>query len=489
MAKNVLAIDFGASSGRGIIASYNDGRITLNEIHRFSNDPVIAGDRMYWDVLRLFHEIKQALVKSKEYCVLDAIAVDTWGVDFGLIDKNGRLISNPVHYRDARTSGMLEKAEEYVTCEEFYSKTGIQFMEINTAYQLLALKLNEPELLDMADKLLLMPDLFTYLLTGEMGAEMSIASTTQLFNANTKAWDEDIICKLGIKRSLFPKIVESGTKRGMLSADICRELDIKPCEVISVCGHDTQSAQVAVPAYEKDFAFLSCGTWSLLGTELDEPVIDDISLKLNVTNETGCQRKTSFLKNIIGLWLIQESRRQWKREGKDYSYADLETMARNTKPFVCFIDPNHPDFTPAGNIPERVRTYCERTGQPVPQTDAQVIRCIYDSLALTYRAAISQLEAATGKHFSTLYMVGGGVKDTFLAELTAGACGINVSGGPIEATAYGNAALQLVALGEIGSLEEAREVIRSSEKPYSICPDGDSSWQEAYERYLKVMRK
>lgn len=486
--KRVLAIDFGASSGRAIIGSYDGEKITLEEIHRFSNDPVFVGDTMYWDVLRLLFEIKQAIIKSKAYGELDSIAIDTWGVDFGLIDIDGRLLENPVHYRDQRTKGFYKKLQSVVSDNEFYSQTGIQFMEINTVYQLMSLKENRPDLLERADKMLLMPDLFGYFLTGKKVAEMSIASTTQLFDAKNKCWSDELIKKLGLKRSLFPEIVDSGAVLGELSDSICQELDVKPCRVISVCGHDTQSAQVSVVAESADFAFLSCGTWSLLGTELEAPVLSEKSLELNVTNETGYLRKTSFLKNIIGLWLLQESKRQYAREGKNYSYADMEALARQQKPLACFIDPDSEEFVPAGNIPKRVREYCERTNQYVPKTDGEVIRCIYDSLALKYKSAIDQLQKCTDKVFSRLYMVGGGTKDKLLAALTANACGIEVSSGPVEATAFGNVALQLIANGEISSLQEARSVISASENVSLFEPENTALWNDAYKKYCEVIK-
>ena len=488
MNKKVLAIDFGASSGRAIIGEFDGEHITLTEIHRFSNDPVILGGTMYWDVLRLFHEIKQSLIKAKEYGEVDSLAIDTWGVDFGLIDADGRLIDNPVHYRDSRTAGMLDEAFKMIPRDELYKATGNQFMEINTAFQLLSLVKNRPELLKRADKMLLMPDLFSYFLSGQIVAERSIASTTQLFDQISKDWSTDTVKAFGIDTKLFPQIVESGTVIGMLSPEICKELDIKPIKVISVCGHDTQSALVATPAKEKDFAFLSSGTWSLLGTELDEPIVDENSLRLNVTNEQGYAGKTSFLKNIIGLWLIQESRRQWIREGREFSFMELESLAKEAEPFKCFIDPDAPEFTPAGNIPERIKKYCEKTGQYIPQTVGEIMRCIYESLALKYRAAISELEACTGKRFKTLYMIGGGTKDRFLSSLTACSCGITVSSGPVEATAFGNIAIQLMTTGDIKDLDSAREIVRNSEKIYTYEPKNTKEWDEAYNRFLSAVK-
>lgn len=487
MTKKVLAIDFGASSGRAIVGIFDGERVALEEIHRFSNDPVILGGTMYWDVLRLFHEIKQSLIKAKPYDV-ESVAIDTWGVDFGLIDKDGRLIDNPVHYRDARTNGMLDEAFKLIPKDNFYKATGNQFMEINTAFQILSLVKNRPELLERADKMLMMPDLFSYFLTGEKKAERSIASTTQLFDQNTKDWSRETVKALGISEEILPEIIESGSVIGTLSKELCEELDIKSIKVIAVCGHDTQSALVAAPANNNDFAFLSSGTWSLLGTELDEPIINEKSLALNVTNEQGYAGKTSFLKNIIGLWLIQESRRQWIREGMEYSFMELETLAKEAEPFKCFIDPDAPEFTPAGNIPKRIREYCEKSGQYVPQTVGEIMRCIYESLALKYKAAISELEECTGKKFETLYMIGGGTKDKFLSALTANSCGITVSSGPVEATAMGNVLIQLMAQGEVEDLSRAREIVRASEKISYFEPENTDEWEKAYEKYEKVIR-
>ncbi len=486
MTKKVLAIDFGASSGRAIVGTFDGERVTLEEIHRFSNDPVILSGTMYWDVLRLFHEIKQSLIKAKPYDV-ESVAIDTWGVDFGLLDKDGRLIDNPVHYRDARTNGMLDEAFKLISKNDFYKATGNQFMEINTAFQLLSLVRNRPDLLERADKMLLMPDLFSYFLTGAKKAERSIASTTQLFDQNTKDWSRETVKSLGIDEGILPEITESGSVIGTLSNELCEELDISPIKVIAVCGHDTQSALVAAPAKVKDFAFLSSGTWSLLGTELDEPIINEKSLTLNVTNEQGYAGKTSFLKNIIGLWLIQESRRQWIREGREYSFMELEAMAKEAEPFKCFIDPDAPEFTPAGNIPKRIREYCEKTGQYVPQTVGEIMRCIYESLALKYKLAIGELEECTGKKFETLYMIGGGTKDKFLSALTANACGIAVSSGPVEATAMGNVLIQLMAEGEVDGLSHAREIVRASEKISIFEPENTDEWEKAYEKYITII--
>lgn len=471
-----------------MVGTFDGEKIALEEIHRFSNDPVILNGTMYWDVLRLFHEIKQSLIKSKACGKISSMGIDTWGVDFGLIGKDGGLLENPVHYRDARTNGMLDEAFKIIPKEDFYKATGNQFMEINTAFQLMSVAVNRPELMERADKMLMMPNLFTYFLTGKKVTELSIASTSQLYDPAEKDWAYGLAEKLGIKKSLFTEIVPAGTKIGKLTPEIKEELDIPDMDVIAVCGHDTQAAMAAVPAKEKDFAFLSCGTWSLLGTELDRPVIDENSMRLNVTNEAGYGGKTSFLKNIIGLWLIQESRRQWIREGREYGFAELESMAKSAKPFKCFIDPDAPEFTPSGNIPKRIREYCARTSQPIPETEGEVMRCIYESLALKYRTAIEELEACTGKKYETLYMIGGGTKDRFLSQLTANACNIKVSSGPVEATALGNIAVQLIAEGEIEDLAGAREIISNSEKIYAFYPENTEEWEKAYGKYTEVIK-
>lgn len=486
MNKKVLAIDFGASSGRAILGTFDGEKISLKEIHRFSNDPVMLNGTMYWDFLRLFHEIKQSLIKSKAYGNIDSMAIDTWGVDFGLIDINGNLLENPVHYRDNRTMGMLDKAFEKISKDELYSITGNQFMEINTAFQLLSISEKRPELLKRADKLLLMPDLFNYYLTGKIFSEQSIASTTQLFDAKRKDWSMEVINRLGIKDTIFPKIIKSGTYIGDLSESICIELDIKPMKVFSVCGHDTQLAMVSTPATEKDFIFLSCGTWSLFGTELDNPILNEKSLNLNVTNELGFGERTSFLKNIIGLWLIQESRRQWQREGKDYSFMDLESLAKKSEPFKCFINPDAPEFIPSGNVPKRIQEFCKKTGQYIPQSVGEIMRCIYESLALKYRLAKVELETCTNKSFNTIYMVGGGTKDTFLSQLTACACDCRVSSGPIEATAFGNIAVQLMADGSIKDISQARDIIKNSEDIIYFEPTNSQDWNIALDSYKKI---
>lgn len=487
MTKRVLAFDFGASSGRAIIGCFDDDKITLEEVHRFSNDPVSVGGTVYWDVLRLFYEIKQGIIKAKIAGGFDSIGIDTWGVDFGLIDSEGKLMENPVHYRDARTVGLVDEAFKTMPKEKLYGITGIQFMELNTLFQLISLKKYRPWMLERADKMLFMPDLFGYMLTGKMCAEYSIASTSQLIDLDKRTWSKEILDAFGIKESVFAPLVQPGTVLGELSKEICEECGVDPVPVISVCGHDTQSAITSVPCEDGDFAFLSSGTWSLFGTELDKPIVNETSMNINITNEGGFDGSTGFLKNIIGLWLIQESRRQWKREGKEYSYADLEKLALAAEPFKCFIDPDAPEFVPHGNIPERVREFCRKTGQYVPETVGEIMRCIYESLAMKYRLTFEKLRECTERDYPVIHVIGGGTKDGLLCQMTANSCDRTVKAGPIEATVMGNVAVQLMSDGSVENIGQARKIVAESSELKTFEPKDTDKWAGAYEDFLKII--
>ncbi len=487
MTKRVLAFDFGASSGRAIIGCFDGDKITLEEVHRFSNDPVSVGGTVYWDVLRLFYEIKQGIIKAKIAGGFDSIGIDTWGVDFGLIDSEGKLMENPVHYRDARTVGLVDEAFKTMPKEKLYGITGIQFMELNTLFQLISLKKYRPWMLERADKMLFMPDLFGYMLTGKMCAEYSIASTSQLIDLDKRTWSKEILDAFGIKESVFAPLVQPGTVLGELSKEVCEECGVDPVPVISVCGHDTQSAITSVPCEDGDFAFLSSGTWSLFGTELDKPIVNETSMNINITNEGGFDGSTGFLKNIIGLWLIQESRRQWKREGKEYSYADLEKLALAAEPFKCFIDPDAPEFVPHGNIPERVREFCRKTGQYVPETVGEIMRCIYESLAMKYRLTFEKLRECTERDYPVIHVIGGGTKDGLLCQMTANSCDRTVKAGPIEATVMGNVAVQLMSDGSVKNIGQARKIVADSSELKTFEPKDMDKWAGAYEDFLKVV--
>ncbi len=486
MTKRVLAFDFGASSGRAIIGCFDGEKITLQEVHRFSNDPVSVGGTVYWDVLRLFHEIKQGIIKAKIAGGFDSIGIDTWGVDFGLIDAEGRLMENPIHYRDTRTVGLVDEAFKTMPKEKLYNITGIQFMELNTLFQLISLKKYRPWMLERADKMLFMPDLFGYMLTGKMCAEYSIASTSQLIDLSNKTWSKEILDAFGIKESIFAPLVQPGTVLGELSKELCEECGVDPVPVISVCGHDTQSAITSVPCEDGDFAFLSSGTWSLFGTELEKPIVNETSLNINITNEGGFDGSTGFLKNIIGLWLIQESRRQWQREGTDYSYAELEKLALAAEPFKCFIDPDAPEFVPHGNIPERVRKFCRKTGQYVPETVGEIMRCIYESLAMKYRLTFKKLKECTERDYPVIHIIGGGTKDGLLCQMTASSCNRTVKAGPIEATVMGNLAVQLMSDGSIENIGQARKIVAASSELKTFEPTDAAAWSGAYENFLKI---
>ena len=486
MKRNVLAYDFGASSGRAMLGRFENGKISIEEIHRFSNDPVTVGDTYYWDILRLFHEIKCGLIKAKEYEAHDSIGIDTWGVSFGVIDKNGRLMNNLIHYRDLAFDEAKAKFLKDYPFDKLYEVTGIQELPFNTVFQLYSLKETAPYVVDNAGKIILIADLFNYFLTGIKSADYTMASTTALIDVKSRDWSGEIFDTLGIDKGLMCDIVMPGTVIGELSREICDELMINKTKVVSVASHDTASTVIAVPTNEKNVAYISCGTWSLFGTELDEPNTSDEAKNANFTNEGGFGGSIRFLKNIMGLWLIQESRRHWARAGENYSFADLEKMALEVTPFESIIDVDDPRFSPPGDMPGRVRDYCRETGQKVPGTVGEVMQCIYCSLALKYRETFENMQRVCGKDFGAIHMVGGGIKDTLLCRLTASACGVPVKAGPVEATVIGNIATQLIALGDIKDIAEAREIIAASFPVTEYLPENREMFDAGYEKYKKV---
>ena len=485
--KRVLSFDFGASSGRAMLAELKDGKIDMREIHRFSNDTVIVNGTMYWDILRLFFEIKTGITKAVNEGGFDAIGIDTWGVDFGLIDKYGKLIGNPVHYRDTRTEGIAEEIADTVSKSELYKRTGTQHMRFNTLFQLMYLKNHEPEQLENAEKMLLIPDLFAYMLTGEIKAEASIVSTTNMFDPYKKDWDFELIKKLGLKESLFPQVIPAGETYGMLSDEICEELGCNKVPVIAVNEHDTASAVVATPSLTDDFVYISCGTWSLFGIESKDPIITDEAEKLNFTNEGGYKGTVRFLKNIMGLWLIQQSRQEWKRQGLDVSFDEMENAAKQAEPFKCFVDPDAKDFVAPGNMPKRVQEFCKRTGQYVPQNMGEILRCIYQSLAFKYRYATEMLEKLIGHKLPIIHMIGGGIKDQLLCRMAADYCQRTVMAGPVEATVTGNAAVQFMAFGEFKDLNPARQVIKDSFPIKTYEPDTSLNLDPHFEEFKKYI--
>ncbi len=484
----MLAIDLGASSGRGIVGGFDGKKLTLRENHRFSNDPVITNGRMYWDILRIFHEIKQSITKTVlEGDNVSTIGIDTWGVDYALLDKQGRMLANPMHYRDTRTEGIVEHVEQFFSMDELYAKGGIQRINFNTIFQLAADMRDNPEMVAQADRMLNIPDLLNYFLTGKMANEYTILSTGAILDANTREYAFDLLDKLGLPRRLFGEIVQPGYNVGKLLPQVQGETGKCDASVLTVASHDTASAVIAVPTQEEDFIYISSGTWSLMGTELKSPLITPESNRLNLTNEGGAMGTIRFLKNIMGLWIIQESRRQWKREGKDYSFAQMETWAKECKPFQSLIDPDHPSFATPGNMPEKIREFCRRTGQHVPESVGEVVRCIYESLALKYRKTAESIEAMMGKKAKVIHVVGGGTKDKFLSQMTADACGVPVAAGPEEATAIGNLMMQAIAVGEVANLAQAREIVAASFELKRYEPSTDRNmWDEAYGRFCAL---
>ncbi len=487
---NLLGFDFGASSGRAMLGVYDGKTIELTEMHRFSNDPVMLNGRFVWDVQRLFFEMKAALLKcSKAGIELDGIGIDTWGVDYGLLDNNGALLGVPVNYRDARTDGMMEEAFKIMPKNEIFEKTGLAFMQFNTLYQLLAMKKMGDKTLDIAEDMLFMPDLLAYFLTGEKATEYTIASTSQLIDPHTRDWAWDIFEKFSIPTDMLTKIQPAGTVRGYLLKEIADEVGMKQVPVIAVGSHDTASAVAAVPA-KKDskFAYISSGTWSLLGAELNEPLSDVAVMEANYTNEGGVCDTTRLLKNIMGLWMIQECKREWDRRADAVDFAGLVKLAEKAPAFKAVIDVDDPRFLAPGNMPARIQDYCREKGLPVPEGRGEISRVIYESLALKYRWSVEKLEQnMLGYEIDVLHIVGGGSKNDMLNQFTANAIRRPVVAGPSEGTVIGNLLVQAMALGEIKDMPQLREVVAASFENKTFLPEGDTAaWDEAYERLLKL---
>ena len=489
----MLAIDLGASSGRGIIGTFDGEKITLEENHRFPNEPVMVAGQFTWDIVRILHEIKTSIRKcaNSEDRDIDSIGIDTWGVDFGFLDKKGHLLSNPVHYRDLRTVGIPAYSEAIVSADEVYDITGIQVLELNSLYQLLAVQKNSPEILDIATDMLFVPDLLNYFLTGYKQTEYTIASTSQLLDAKTRDWSYELIEKFGLPEKLFSNVVKPGTVCGSFLPSLSEEFGGINPKVISVAAHDTGSAVLAVPAKSEKFIWISSGTWSIMGTETKDPVISEKSKEYNFTNEGGYGDTIRFSKNITGLWVEQESKRQWEREGEKISFAELAEMAAEAEPLRCFIDTDDARFATPGNIPKRIADYCRETGQFVPQTKGEIVRCILESLAMRYRYTVECIDEMCGEKIPAINIVGGGTKEEQLSQFAATACGRPVYAGPVEATAIGNIAAQAIALGAIKDMWEAREIIANSFEIKEYQPEADkkAAWDEAYGRFLKLIGK
>ena len=479
-----VAVDLGAQSGRVAVGRFDGERLEVSEAHRFPNVPVRTRGTLHWDILRLYRDTLDGLrAAARDQDRIDAIAVDSWAVDFGLIDGKGRLVQNPVHYRDRRRAQAVESVLKLVPARELYERTGIQLLPINTVFELGAMAAERDRALEVADTLLLVPDLIHYWLCGSRSSERTNATTTQCFDPRAEGWAGDLLERLGISPGLMPEVVQPGTRLAHLDSEVAEETSIETAQVIAAATHDTGSAVAAVPFAQTGSAFISAGTWSLVGLEVDEPVINESTFAANLTNEGGVAGTTRLLRNVTGLWLVHECQRSWATEGRHYSFEELVVLAEQAPPLRALIDPDDQLFVEPGDMPARVRKFCVATGQDEPQEPGAVVRCILASLALGHGRAIRSLSAATGATPPAIHMVGGGARNSLLCQLTADATGLPVLAGPYEATLLGNLLVQVMALGELSSIEEARAVVRRSFAPMTFEPRESAAWPEARQRF------
>lgn len=484
----LVAIDVGAQSGRVALGRLEGERLAVAEVHRFANVPVLVRGTLHWDVLRIFDGVLIGLAaagREADGCV-DAIGVDTWGVDFGLLDRAGRLLQNPVHHRDRRIEGAMERVFERIPPRELYERSGIQLIAINTIFQLAAMAAVKEPVLGAAERLLLIPDLLSYWLSGVAVCELTNATTTQCLEARTRSWARDLLERIEVPVDLFLDPVPPGTPLGPLLDEVAERTGLAGTTVIAPATHDTASAVAAIPLVSPDAVYISSGTWSLVGLELPAPLIDDATFAANLTNEGGVEGTTRLLRNVTGLWLVEECRRQWAAEGRPRESEALVDLARQAAPLRCFVDPNDPRFLPPGDMPRRIREACVATGQEPPADDAAVVRCVLDSLALKYRQTIELLAAVTGARPPAVHVVGGGARNAVLCQATADATGLPVLAGPVEAAELGNLLVQAIALGRLGSLAEARAVVRASFPPSAYEPRDPEPWESAYRRFQEL---
>jgi rhamnulokinase len=486
--KSYIAVDLGAESGRVMLGTVSESKLELVEMHRFGNGPTEVDGSLRWDFGKLFAEIKTGIAKAAKAAgePVAGIGVDTWGVDFGLVDGQGELIEWPYHYRDARTNGMMEKAFALMPKREIYENSGIQFMQLNTLYQLLALRMANAPALKKAKHLIFMADLVSYFLSGKIYAEYSLASTSQFVDMRIGRWSHAIFSKLSLPMDIMPQLVAPGTVVGQVKPSLAKELGCGLVPVIATGSHDTADAVAAVPFKDKTSAYLSCGTWSLLGVETPKAIINDTTFKYDFTNEGGVLNTVRLLKNVMGLWLVQTCRKQWQSEGADLSYSQITQMATAAKPFAAYIAPNHPDFLAPGDMPARINKLLESTGQKAISDRGQMIRVILESLALNYRWGIEKLEDITGTKISTLHMVGGGIQNELLCQFAADACGRKVVAGPIEATASGNIIMQAIATGQLKNLQEGRDIVRASFDVKEYTAKDTALWDAQYQKIKHI---
>ncbi len=486
-----LAFDLGATSGRSIIATVGDGKFSMKELTRFPNMTLPIHGKFYWNIYSLYDAMRAGLVAAgKEGLKVDAIGIDTWGVDIVCFGKDGAPLGCPRAYRDPYTEGMPEEFFKKVSRKEVYDLTGIQIMNFNTLYQLFALKQESNSAIEAADKILFMPDALSYLLTGKMICEYTIASTSQILNPRTKKLEDKLLEAAGVSPDLFPEIIYPGVVIGPLLDDLAEESGLGKVPVVAVAGHDTGSAVAAVPAEGEGFAYLSSGTWSLMGIEVKDPIINDASFSLNFTNEGGVDGTTRFLKNITGMWLLEQCRKEWKKkQNVTYSYPTIYEMASSSEPFRCLVDPDDPSFANPPSMVKAIEDYCVATGQQAPQTHAQFIRCIFDSLALKYRKVLEDLQNVAPFKIEKLHVIGGGALNPIMDQFTANAIGLPVVAGPSEATAIGNIMMQAKALGVVKDLKEMRQLISKSIETQIFFPKDTMTWQLAYEHFIKITSK
>jgi rhamnulokinase len=483
----MAAIDLGAQSGRVALGRFDGERLSVVETHRFPNVPVRANGTLYWDALRLFEEILDGLTATGvEARDVDSIGVDTWAVDFALIDRLGRLVQNPVHNRDRRTEGAMDEVFARVPARELYERTGVQLMPINTVFQLFAMVAAEDPALELADRLLLMPDLVNYWLSGVAGCELTNATTSQCLDAIEHAWAVDLLERLGIPTRVFPELIRPATVLGPLREEVVERTGLHGADLVAPATHDTGSAVAAVPFRTRDAVYISSGTWSLVGMELAAPLIDDRTFAANLTNEGGVAGTSRLLRNVNGLWLLHECRRAWAAEGAAWEFDELARMAEEAPALRSLIDPNDPAFLPPGDMPERIRQFCATTHQEPPHEAAAVVRCVLESLALKHRQTVELLSRATGATPAEVHVVGGGARNRLLCQWTANATGLLVLAGPEEATVIGNLIVQAIARGEVASLDEARQVVRASFAPRLYEPVDRDAWDGAYARFEEI---
>jgi rhamnulokinase len=485
-----VACDLGAESCRVILGTLSDKQLVIEEIHRFPNGPVNVFGTLRWDVLRIFDELKHGLRKvALGGYPIESISADSWGLDYVYVRGREPTFTAPYSYRDARTDGRVERAFSVVPRELIYSETGIQFIQVNALYQLLDDLERRPEILQMADQILGVGDYFNYLFSGVCCSDESLASTWQLYNPTERKWSQQLIEKFQLPTRIFPKLVPCGTKLGSLLPSIADEVGLQGAQVVASCSHDTAAAVAAVPAESEDWAYNSSGTWSLLGIESPKPIIDEKSREHNFTNEAGYGGTIRFLKNIVGLWVVQECRRQWAKEGQEYTYDQLTKMAEEAEPLKSLIDPRDPRFGKPYDMPKKIESYCRETKQIPPKTPGETIRCALESLALLYHDTLQEICAVTSRKIKYLHIVGGGSRNQLLNQLSANACQMTVVAGPTEATAVGNILIQAIAMGQLSSLEDVRRVVRRSFPVTNYDCKEESTWRDAYERFQGLIIK